>query len=266
MGVRTVLALCLALLTIGTAGAAATVQRGAELLANKLAELKGAERGRIVPVSDAASARAFPAQAFYVVRFRQYPTAEVPPAPLTANNLFVVKPDGSVEHLRDARALERFFRDTLAPAVAEREAEDAVAAWLRLTQEFHQDGFFEFAVPRHAIRVTSTVATGLQVTGRTDVTPRGGNTGAIVATLIFDRAGKLVSVSETTTVHKGVRPICQATKLLDPDPVVRQMAEQSIVVMGSAARDYLTEQRATASPALQHAIDRVWQRILDEHR
>jgi len=109
MAVRTVLALCLALLTIGTAGAPAAEQRGVELLANKLAELKRAKRGRMVPVSDAAAARAFPAHAFYVVRIRQYPMAAVPPAPLAANNLFVVKPDGVVEHLRDARARSGFL-------------------------------------------------------------------------------------------------------------------------------------------------------------
>jgi len=266
MAVRTVLVLCLALLTTPAWSAPAAEQRGLELLTAKLAELKGAERARLISVSDVAVARAFPALEFYVVRFRQYPTAEIPPAPLTANNLFVVKPDGAVERLRDARALERFFRETLAPTKAEPDAEEAAAAWLRLTEEFHQDGFFEFAVPRGAIRVASTGTGGLQVTGRADVTPRGGNTGAIVATLTFDRAGRLASASETATVHKGVRPICQATKLLDPDPIVRQMAEQSIVVMGSAAREYLAERRAVASPELQHAIDRIWQRILTEHR
>lgn len=265
MAVRTILA-CLALLTIGAAVAPAAEQRGVELLAKKLAEFKGAERGQTLPVSDAAVARAFPAHAFHVLRFRQYPMAEMPPAPLAANNLFVVKPDGAVEHLQDATALERFFRETLAPVTAEREARDAATAWLRLTQEFHQDGFFEFSVPWNAIRVASTETGGLQATGRAAVTPRGGNTGAIVATLNFDHAGKLVNVSETATVHKGVRPICQATKLLDPDPVVRQMAEQSIVVMGSAAREYLTEQRAKASPELQQAIDRAWERILFEGR
>ena len=265
MAVRTILA-CLALLTIGAAVAPAAEQRGVELLAKNLAVFKGAERGQTLPVSDAAVARAFPAHAFHVLRFRQYPMAEMPPAPLAANNLFVVKPDGAVEHLRDATALERFFRETLAPVTAEREARDAATAWLRLTQEFHQDGFFEFSVPWNAIRVASTETGGLQATGRAAVTPRGGNTGAIVATLNFDHAGKLVNVSETATVHKGVRPICQATNLLDPDPVVRQMAEQSIVVMGSAAREYLTEQRAKASPELQQAIDRAWERILSEGR
>jgi len=78
--------------------------------------------------------------------------------------------------------------------------------------------------------------------------------------------GKLAKVVEENTVKPGVRPICQATKLLDPDPIVRGMAEQCIVVMGSEAREYLLGQRAKASPELQQAIDRVWQRIIDEER
>jgi hypothetical protein len=63
-----------------------------------------------------------------------------------------------------------------------------------------------------------------------------------------------------------VRPICQATKLLDPDPVVRRMAEDAILVMGRAAEEYLSEQRARATPALRAAIDQIWQRILIEER
>jgi hypothetical protein len=59
-----------------------------------------------------------------------------------------------------------------------------------------------------------------------------------------------------------MRPICQATKLLDPDPIVRKMAEQDLLIMGAAARDYLLEQRAKAGPELQAAIDRIWERML----
>ena len=64
----------------------------------------------------------------------------------------------------------------------------------------------------------------------------------------------------------GPRPICHATKLLDPDPVVRAIVEQDLLIMGRAAKPYLDEQRAKASPELQQAIDRIWQRILNEGR
>jgi len=262
MTARVIVAFCLALLTVGAALTTAADQPGRELLAKKLAEFKGAERGQIIPVTDEAAGRAFPAHSFYVLRFRQYPIAQMPPGTLSANNLFVVKPDGSVEHLADAAALESFFRATLAPISTEGEARDAAMAWLRLTEEFHQDGFFEFLVPRDPIRVAATGTRGRQVTGKAEVNPQGGNTGEIVATLSFDQAGRLVKVSETAKIKKGVRPICQATKLLDPDPVVRAMAEQAILVMGKAAKEYLTEQRMKASPELQQAIDRIWQRIV----
>jgi hypothetical protein len=36
--------------------------------------------------------------------------------------------------------------------------------------------------------------------------------------------------------------------------------------MGKAAEEYLSEQRARATPALGEAIDRIWQRILIEDR
>jgi hypothetical protein len=60
--------------------------------------------------------------------------------------------------------------------------------------------------------------------------------------------------------------ICQATKLLDPDPIVRRMAEQDLLVIGKPATEYLDEQRARATPALREAIDRIWPRILIEDR
>jgi hypothetical protein len=44
------------------------------------------------------------------------------------------------------------------------------------------------------------------------------------------------------------------------------MAEDAILVMGKAAKEYLDEQRARARPALREAIARIWQRILGEDR
>jgi hypothetical protein len=44
------------------------------------------------------------------------------------------------------------------------------------------------------------------------------------------------------------------------------MAEQDILVMGRAAKEYLAEQRQSASPGLRHAIDRIWHKIVSEDR
>lgn len=237
-----------------------------ESLSKKLAEFKGAERGEIIPITEETVARVFPRHQLYMLRFRQYPVAMASPQGLKANNLFAVKPDGSVEYIPDVDSLERFFKATLSPVRTETEAKDAVGAWLRLGQEFYQDGFFQFLIPEGSIRVTPTGDAGIEVSGKALVDKQGGNAGEIVAFLTFDRSGALKKVSETAQLHPGIRPICQTTRLLDPDPVVRGMAEQDILVMGKAAQGYLEEQRAKANPDLQSAIDRIWQRILNEKR
>lgn len=260
LGVVTVCSL--ALLAVGIALA----EQQAGVLAKKLAEFRGADRGQVSPVTDESVARAVPGHLFYVLRFRQYPVAVVAPEPLRANNLFVVKPSGLVDHLPDAKALEGFFRSALAPVQTEAQAADAAKAWLRLAQEFRQDGFFRFSIPDDSVHAASVLEGGLQVVAKAVVDPQGGNAGEIVASLTFDRGGKLATVLETDRVRRGIRPICQATKLLDPDPVVRGMAEQALLVMGRAAQGYLAEQRAKASPELRRAIDQIWQRILTEDR
>jgi hypothetical protein len=42
------------------------------------------------------------------------------------------------------------------------------------------------------------------------------------------------------------------------------MAEQDLLYMGHAAKEYLSEQRAKAKPKLQRAIDEIWERIRAE--
>jgi hypothetical protein len=246
--------------------ASAVDARGRELLQQKLATLRGAERGQVMPVAEDVLARAFPGDLFYVLRFHQYPVALAPPDPLTSNNLFVVRRDGSVEHLPDVGVLEAFFRAALRPVRTDAQARDAARAWLRLAQEFRQDGFFQFVIPDGSLKVAALANGGREVTSKAVVSPHGGNQGEIAATLTFDGRGSLLTVSESANIKRGIRPICQATKLLDPDPVVRGMAEEAILVMGRGAKEYLDEQRARARPALQEAIDRIWRRILSEDR
>jgi hypothetical protein len=215
----------------------------------------------IAPVTDTAVLGAFPGQLLFAARFPLYPVARLVPegSGLGAQNLFAVK-DGKAQLLK---GLEPFFRDNLAAVKTDDAAKQAARAWLRLQEELIQDGFYKFALVEDSLKVTPEKG-GRQATGRVTVTA--GGTGAFSATLSFDAAGKLVKATVESKVHQGIRPICQATKLLDPDPVVRRMAEMHILVMGSAARDYLAEQRARARPELQQAIDRIWQRILDEGR
>jgi hypothetical protein len=45
---------------------------------------------------------------------------------------------------------------------------------------------------------------------------------------------------------------------------VRKMAEQDLFLMGLSAEYYLFTWRQKVSPELQHAIDRIWKRILEQ--
>src|SRR5215831_6763495 len=227
---------CLAL----AAGASAADDLAAELLAKKLGEFPGAERGQVLAITSPALGAAFPDEHFYVLRFRQYPLATKAPAPLQATNLFVVRADGAGDPLVNTGALEAFFRTSLRPATTDARAKEVTKAWLRLVEEFHQDGFFQFSIRDDTVKIVPLPNGGREVTGISQVVPHGGNQG-------------LLAASETANIKRGVRPICQATKLLDPDPVVRRMAEDAILVMGKAADGYLSEQRARATPALREA-------------
>jgi hypothetical protein len=84
--------------------------------------------------------------------------------------------------------------------------------------------------------------------------------------MMLGAAGSFVNVLERGVLRPRIRPVCQATKLLDRDPIVRRMAEQDLLVMGRGVKPYLDQIRATARPKLQEAIDRIWQRILTGSR
>ena len=263
---RLTVALALGSLLALVAGAAVADDRAGDLLARKLAEFPGAGRGQVFAITSPSLAGVFPNYAFYALRFRQYPVAIAPPEPLQSNNLFVVRPDGTVDHLANVGALEGFFKAALRPVTTDAEAKDAAKAWLRLAEEFHQDGFLQFSIPDDALNIVSLPNGNREVTGKATVTPQGGNLGEISASLTFGGNGPLLTASESASIKRGMRPICQATKLLDPDPIVRRMAEDAILVMGKAAKEYLDEQRASANPALREAIDRIWQQIVIEDR
>lgn len=224
-------------------------------------EAQKAKHFRILPVSGASLERLFPGREFFAVRFPQFPVAVLPPPPLRAANLFVAGADGKPRRLSEVPQLQAFFREALPPVRDDRAALAAAQAWLRLAQEFSQDGFFTFDVPADSLRVTTEDGVRT-ITGKAVVTA--GGKGELSARLTFDAQGRLSEVTENRRLLPGIRPICQATKLLDPDPIVRGMAERDILVMGRAAADYLAQQRAGATPALRRAIDRLWRRILDE--
>jgi hypothetical protein len=220
-----------------------------------------AKNAQVVAHIDApALHKSFPGYEFFAVRFRLYPVARMIPKGMKASNVFAVAKDGKVEHLQDAKALESFFRKHGPAAKSTDVAAELVHGWLWLSQEFVQDGFYKFKIGKPEVHSTDGEVASASDTA---VVMAGGN-GELRATLTFDSAGKVEKVAQTQKIRPGPRPICQATKLLDPDPIVRRMAEQDLLYLGLAARDYLREQRAAASPELRRAIDRLWERIQKE--
>jgi hypothetical protein len=236
-------------------------RKGKEQLERHLAKLHAA--GAVVTQEEEpALTRLFPTGLFYAVIFRQYPIARRPPQPLQMHNIFVYGKDTSLQRFSDVQELTKLFRAHLASAKNDTAIKDVTRGWLAIVKEFHQDGFYGFTIPKD---VTITPQDGgKKAVGRAVVKPVGGNKGYVQAALVFDASGKLTKIAGLAKLKPGIRPVCQATKLLDADPIIRRMAEKDILVMGRAAKDYLDEQRRKASPALQKAIDRVWKRIVDE--
>lgn len=216
----------------------------------------------IRPVTGEFISRAFPGYSFFGVSFRQYPIAAPCPesAGLQCANLFFVK-DEQVDVVSTIDGLKFFFTVNLNPAPDQDSATDAASSWLRFSEELKQDSFYTFSAP--VIAYTPRVDVVLV---RATATVTAGGDGAIDVLMNFGAAGSFLGVLEKSALRAGIRPICQATKLLDSDPIVRRMAEQDILVMGRTAKPYLDHIRPTVSPELQQAIDRIWQRILREGR
>lgn len=200
--------------------------------------------------------RIFPQQVFIAARYDQFPVPRGFPVGLYASNLFAVDKDGTVIVLTTADAFERYFKANAIVRSGE-DARAALAAWLLLAEEIHQDRYYKFEVLEKEFAIEGN-GRRRTIRGRAMVTA-GGN-GEIRAKLVLED-GKLVSGENDARLIRGMRPICQATKLLDPDPIVRKMAEQNLLFMGVAARAYLMDQRAKACPELRDAIDRLWRRI-----
>jgi hypothetical protein len=225
-----------------------------------LDKLKGS-RGRLQRIDDPVLERALPGHAFFHVLFRLYPVAIRPPAGLKSSNVFAVDRADKVTVLITPRGLEAFFKTNAPAAASDAQAKDAARAWVRLDQELHQDGYYTFKLMDDATKVSPNKD---GKTASVRVVVMKGGSGTLGAQLTFDKAGKLTAAAEEAKIRRGPRPICQATKLLDRDPVVRKMAEQDLLIMGRAARGYLDEQKARARPELRRAIDAIWKRILEE--
>jgi hypothetical protein len=240
------------------------VKAAQERVAEFLKGIKGAETARVTALTADGIGTTFPDHVLFAVMFPQFPVARVAPEPLKSANVVAIpkNKDGKPVAATDLKELEKFFKENARAVKMKDEIEDATKAWLRAAAELHQDGFYKFTVN---FKTATKKGDMFFVTGSAPVEATGGNKGEVKANLTF-KDGKLDSANTKADLTPGVRPICQATKLLDPDPIVRGMAEQCIRVMGSAAKPYLDEQRAKASPQLREAIDRIWAQIQKEGR
>ncbi|MCC7528623.1 MAG: hypothetical protein IT342_08885 [Candidatus Melainabacteria bacterium] len=196
-----------------------------------------------------------------LLRYPIWPIAMMINPPLQSNNLFVV--DGKnkiVAHLTDMEMLKKFCLQNMHSVKTEQHAKEALLAYLRLQQELAQDGMFQFGIKRDWLKVSSSGGR-FAASGRSVVAQNTGNEGYLESKLVFGADGKLVSAESVNKLQEGMRPICQSTKLLDPDPIVRRMAEQDILLMGTSCKFYLDEMRAKAMPEMQQAIDRILKQI-----
>jgi hypothetical protein len=223
---------------------------------------RGTSGAVVKPITDDYVGRSFPNISFFGVTFPQYPVAFLCPQnqDLKCSNVFFVK-DGQVDFVANIPDLKFFFVVELGSVPSQDAAIDAASSWLRFSEELKQDLYYTFSAPEISYVPRQDVTS---VRGHAVVIA--GGEGAVDMLMTLGPAGSLLEIYEKSAVRAGIRPICQATKLLDRDPIVRRMAEQDILVMGRAAKPYLDRVRAKARPKLQQAIDRIWQRILNEGR
>ena len=233
------------------------VAQAEKAVAEQLKSLK-AEGAQVTLVKDDAVAKAIPNHVFLAVHFRQFPVAIAPPAPLKSANLYAVGADGKPTLVGNPEDLNKYLQAARIRAETEDAMKIVFQSWMRLAQEFEQDGYYKFELVKDSVKVKNDQ--GAKVVTGTVVVMEGGS-GKIEGTSNFDKNGQLATQSIKASITPGPRPRCHATKLLDADPVIRAIVEDDLLFMGRAAKPYLDEQRSRASTELKRAIDRIWQRI-----
>lgn len=236
-------------------------EQAQEAVRMALKKLGVAQPPPLVALEDPSFKITLPGWYVFALRYPQFPVARVPPEPLRSSNLFFVSPQSQVEVVTEREQLRAFFLKHV-QAESEKTATSAAQAWLVLASELRQDGFYQFRLVHESL-VAKKTDKGLLASGRIEVVPKGGNQGLIAVEMLFSPKGQFVEVREEVKLKPGIRPICQATKLLDADPIVRRMAEQDLVVLGQLALPYLDEQWQKADANLRQAIERI-RRLIEE--
>jgi hypothetical protein len=206
-------------------------------------------------------AAVLPGYSFVIIIHIEHPVANtnIDPA-LGTNSIAAVDKNLGVEIINSTDSLVRFFQAHQIPAAGEKMLL-TVKAWLGLSQELKDDGFYSFTIREDSLRILPIDS--IQAEGISEVT--GGGSGAIKANILFGTASHIIyNVVEQVELVEGIRPVCQSTKLLDKDPIVRRMAEGDLLSMGTSCLDYLSVQHAKAAPRLKVAIDAIYQKIMKQ--
>lgn len=229
-------------------------------------ERQSLSRAKLQFIDSVALQQAFPDSLFYVLRFPQWPLPMDPPPPLGSNNIFVIAKDSRIAApITSNEQLKQFLVKNSKPTVSEANCRTLLEGVMALVQELAQDGMYQFEIDKHTLSIERT-ARGRVASGQINALPNGGNSGAVFVSLQFGLKSEVTGLDCQSKLVEGMRPICQSTKLLDADPIVRKMAEKDLLIMGRSAGEYLQWQREQVSPELKVEIDRVWARILKEGR
>jgi hypothetical protein len=233
-------------------------------LKDYLRGITGSEGGRSHALTRDGIPETFPDFVLFSHIFPKFPVARLAPEPLKSTNIIAIPKAKSqkIVLMTDTKELETFFQKHARAVKKPNEADETAKAWLRAVAELHQDGFFKFTITSQGVKIEGTK---MIIAGEARVDPQNMDKGEIRAQLTFEN-GQLLTVDTKVNISAGMRPRCQATKLLDPDPIVRAMAEDSLRVMGSSAKGYLDEQYRKASPELKKAIERIREQIQKEGR
>jgi hypothetical protein len=218
-------------------------------------------------IDNEAAEYILPGYTFFIIYLIQFPIAMAEPdEQLGTHSIVAIDEEAGVYHIPDEDHLQTFYLQHQVVILTAEERILGIKAWLGLSQEFKNDGYYTFNISDDDITMEQLFGDYVEwrVTGISRVIS--GGEGLITADAILGIDGMLAIVNEEYELIAGVRPICQSSKLLDSDPVVRKMAEQDLLAMGYSAEQYLISRRATASPEIKEAIDRIWERIIEQEK
>src|SRR5262249_35639888 len=138
---------CWAVVLFGAAASAAPsaddIAKAEKAVKEYLDKVKGSA-AKVEYVKDDSVQLVFPKTLWFAVRFPQYPVGRVPPKGLKASNVFAVGGDGTVTVVTEHKELEKAFGEV--KSKSDDTAKTVVRAFVRLTEDLHQDGFYKFAL------------------------------------------------------------------------------------------------------------------------